>query len=81
MNVLSRGDLLGLVSDCQPLVGNKNDSTQNQSIGSTISKMKDAPLGQTTGFSGATTDPASSSSKKVKRTYKKKKQYKFEDVY
>jgi hypothetical protein len=76
---LSRGDLLGLVSDRQPLVGNKNDSTQTQSIGTIISKMKDTPLGQATGFSRATTEPASSSSKKTKRTYNKKKQYKFEE--
>ena len=81
---LSRGDLLGLVSDRQPLVGNKNDSTQTQSIGTIISKMKDTPLGQATGatrISGTMTEPTSSSSKKVKRTYNKKKRYKFEEVY
>lgn len=41
---LSRGDLLGLISDRQPLVGNKNNSSQTQSIGNVINKMKDAPL-------------------------------------
>lgn len=41
---LSRGDLLGLISDRQPLAGNKNNSSQTQSIGNVINKMKDAPL-------------------------------------
>jgi hypothetical protein len=80
---LSRGDLLGLVSDRQPLVGNKNDSTQTQSVGNIISKMKDTPLGQTTGatrISGSTTEPPSSSGKKTKRAYNRRmKQYRDED--
>jgi len=72
---LSRGDLLGLVSDRQPLVGNKNDSTQTQSIRTIISKMKDTPLGQTTGgtrISGTMTETPSSSGKKTKRAYNRR---------